>query len=186
MNTDAERYYAVLEVDPAASDEVIRSAFRRRAKELHPDSLSGDAGAFILLKRAYDTLIDPEGRAAYDRACQPAPPLRRSDPVEASPIRPRRGPPLPPRSKPSRLGGVGFVRYVIAFLIMAAISLGGVQAMILWTAAPPSIQSRATVAPPAPGAAPSPAPAIEPSTAPGSSKSGFWDPTPPPTGKKAP
>ena len=72
MHTDAKHYYAVLGVDPVASEEIIRSAFRRRAKELHPDAEAGDASAFILLKRAYDTLMDPKGRAAYDRDCQPA------------------------------------------------------------------------------------------------------------------
>ena len=178
MSTDAKRYYAVLGVDPLASAETIRAAFRRRAKELHPDAQSGDATAFILLKRAYDTLCDPLDRAAYDRACAPPPladpPAPRAEPHErARPMRP----PFP-RGKTPRRAGVGILRYVIAFIVMAAISLGGVELMIMLTEAPPSIQTRAsareaeTVAP---------AGTSEPSPAPGSTKSGFWDagPTPP-------
>ena len=185
MHTDAKRFYAVLGVAPAASEEDIRGAFRRRAKELHPDSQSGNASAFILLKRAYDVVIDPELRAAYDRDCQPPP-----RPAPSTPRRPqsyRAQPPSPPRATSSRRVGVGVVvvRYVIAFLIMAAISLGGVQAMISLTEAPPSIQTRAMDRAQT-NAEAAPAPAAEPSTAPGSSKSGFWDPAPAATGKKSP
>lgn len=191
MNTDAKRYYAVLGVDSGASEEAIRGAFRRRAKELHPDKQSGDAGAFILLKRAYDTLIDPDHRAAYDQACQPPPrpPPPRYEPGDA--YRPqvhRSTPPLPPldRSKNSRYGGGIIVRYVIAFLIMAAISLGGVQAMISLTEAPPSIQTRSTPARADRSSETSStaAPVAEAPTAPGSSTSGFWDASPPAAKKK--
>lgn len=178
MNTDAKHYYAVLDVIPSASEEAIRVAFRRRAKELHPDAQSGDATAFILLKRAYDTLSNPADRAAYDRSCQPAP--RNTDvPPPRRTIYPAPPPPVV-RSQPSRRSGVGLRRYVIAFIIMAAISLGGVQAMISLTEAPPSIRTRAT----GPGAssraedtanrAP-PAPVSDSSAAPGSTNSGFWD-----------
>ncbi len=182
MHTDAERFYAVLGLDPAASEEALRGAFRRRAKELHPDSPSGNASAFILLKHAYDTLIDPDRRAAYDLACQPPP-----RPLPADARRPplySRPPPLPRADSSRRRGGVGVVRYVIAFLIMAAISLGGVQAMISLTGGPPSIQTR-SAASRADAGAPSSA-AAETSSAPGSSKSGFWDATPAAPVKKTP
>ncbi len=173
MSTDAKRYYAVLGVDPSASVETIRVAFRRRAKELHPDAQSGDATAFILLKRAYDTLTNPVDRVAYDRFCGPEP--RAEAPRRATVRRPM---PPPPQVKAIRRSGVGIRRYVIAFLIMAAISLGGVEAMIMLTEAPPSIQTRTrgkrAEAPSAESAS-----TPEPSLAPGSSKSGFWDATPP-------
>ena len=184
MSKDAKRYYAVLGVHPDASEEAIRGAFRRRAKELHPDAQSGNANAFILLKRAYDTLIDPEHRAAYDRASQPAP--RRSPDEPRRPHSSRAAPPRPvfrPTPMHRVRGGVGIVRYAIAFLIMAAISIGGVEAMISLTASPPSIQARAVPEAPAPVGGPASADA---STAPGSSKSGFWDPTPEKSGKKTP
>lgn len=190
MSTDAKRYYAVLGVDSLASAETIHAAFRRRAKELHPDAQSGDATAFILLKRAYDTLHNPVDRAAYDRVCAPAPPVdppapyaepyRRAQPMPAPPFphakRPRR--PAPRRS-------VSIRRYVVAFIIMAVISLGGVEAMIMLTEAPPSIRTRASgKQAEGPVATATPAPTNETSQAPGSSKSGFWDADPVPTRRK--
>lgn len=184
MSTDAKRYYAVLGVEPQASAEAIRVAFRRRAKELHPDAQAGDATAFILLKRAYDTLCDPVDRAAYDRFCSPARPIYRPSPI---PAQHRSAPrPMPPSAKPVRRSGVSLRRYVIAFIIMAAISLGGVQAMISLTQAPPSIQTRATgrgAENPAEATSvgSAAAPATEPSPGPGSTKSGFWDAGPTPS-----
>ncbi len=180
MNTDAKRYYAVLGIDPSASDETIRLAFRRRAKELHPDAQSGDATAFILLKRAYDTLTNPVERAAYDRLSETVRPI---DPVSSRPVSPRRPVyPVPPppilRHKPAARSGVSLRRYVIAFIIMAAISLGGVQAMISLTEAPPSIQTRATVPTPSTKTEPAAPATPEPNSAPGSTKSGFWDAEP--------
>jgi curved DNA-binding protein CbpA len=191
MHTDAKHYYAVLGVDPVASEEAIRGAFRRRAKELHPDAESGNASAFILVKLAYDTLMNPERRAAYDRDCQPArqpapqPHRPSGEPRRRQPYRDIPLAPQPRRSKSGRRGGVGFVRYAIAFCIMALISLGGVQAMIILTEAPPSIQTRnaghtETIVDSSPAAA------AEPSSAPGSSKSGFWEASPAPIGKKTP
>lgn len=63
-------YYQVLDVEVTSSSEQIKRAFRRRAKELHPDvnHEPGDAvEAMQSLIRAYETLIDPTRRAEYDR-----------------------------------------------------------------------------------------------------------------------
>jgi molecular chaperone DnaJ len=68
--TVAEDYYALLGVRPDASSEEIRRAYRRRARDLHPDANPHDPHAeeqFKTLSRAYEVLSDPEQRALYDR-----------------------------------------------------------------------------------------------------------------------
>lgn len=62
-------YYAILEVHPAASKEVIDAAYRKLAAKYHPDvNSSPDAsGLMKQLNEAYTVLIDPVKRAAYDR-----------------------------------------------------------------------------------------------------------------------
>jgi molecular chaperone DnaJ len=63
-------YYDVLGVQRSASDGDIKSAFRRLAKECHPDRCNGDPSAetrFKEVNEAYEALKDPQRRAAYDR-----------------------------------------------------------------------------------------------------------------------
>jgi hypothetical protein len=60
--------YAVLGVDSAASGDEIASAFRARAKELHPDSGAADStDEFSELVAAYDVLSNHRTRREYDR-----------------------------------------------------------------------------------------------------------------------
>ena len=63
-------YYEALGLPRGASDKEIKAAFRRLAKECHPDSCNGDATAekrFKDINEAYEALKDPQRRAAYDR-----------------------------------------------------------------------------------------------------------------------
>ena len=53
--------YAVLGLAAGATAVEMKAAFRRRARELHPDH-GGDTAAFIALKRAYDGLIKRAAR----------------------------------------------------------------------------------------------------------------------------
>ena len=67
--TDA---YAVLGVDPDASQKEIKSAYRAKARALHPDT-NPDPSAeeqFKAVQQAYDAVGDAAKRAAYDRARQ--------------------------------------------------------------------------------------------------------------------
>ena len=63
-------YYEVLGVERTASIEVIKSAYRKLAKEHHPDRNDGCTTAesrFKEISEAYDILKDEQKRAAYDR-----------------------------------------------------------------------------------------------------------------------
>ena len=63
-------YYATLGVEPDASPDEIKKAFRRLARATHPDANPGDPTAearFREVAEAYEVLSDPEKRARYDR-----------------------------------------------------------------------------------------------------------------------
>ena len=65
----AEDYYALLEVGADASAEEIKRAYRRRARELHPDTNSDPRAEarFKEVALAYEVLSDPQKRQHYDR-----------------------------------------------------------------------------------------------------------------------
>jgi molecular chaperone DnaJ len=63
-------YYEVLGVTRVSSVEDMKAAYRKLAKECHPDRNPGDHSAehkFKELNEAYDVLKDADKRAAYDR-----------------------------------------------------------------------------------------------------------------------
>jgi molecular chaperone DnaJ len=69
MADNKRDYYEVLEIPRNASKDDIRAAFRRLAKQYHPDA-NKDPGAEARFKEAaeaYEVLNDDEARARYDR-----------------------------------------------------------------------------------------------------------------------
>ena len=66
----ADDPYTILGVQKSASKDEIRKAYRKMAKELHPDVRPGDKAAEEKFKRAtaaFNLLSDADKRAAYDR-----------------------------------------------------------------------------------------------------------------------
>ncbi|HAX72866.1 MAG TPA: molecular chaperone DnaJ, partial [Firmicutes bacterium] len=62
-------YYEVLGVSKTATDQEIKRAYRKLAKQYHPD-VSTEANAeekFKEVQEAYDVLSDEQKRAGYDR-----------------------------------------------------------------------------------------------------------------------
>src|SRR3954454_24759146 len=63
-------YYKTLGVDKPASADEIKKAYRKLARQYHPDKNPGDKDAetrFKEISAAYDVLGDPEKRKQYDR-----------------------------------------------------------------------------------------------------------------------
>ena len=82
-------YYDVLQVERDAPPERIRAAYRRLARQYHPDRLPGNANAtraMAAINAAYDILSDAGRRAEHDAWIRRAEMPRRAPP--AAPVVP--------------------------------------------------------------------------------------------------
>jgi Ca-activated chloride channel family protein len=66
--TGETNFYTRLGIERNATEEDIRQAYRSAARKLHPDVnvQEGATELFLNIKEAYETLVDPQQRAAYD------------------------------------------------------------------------------------------------------------------------
>ena len=58
--------YKSLGVNKGATETDIKKAYRKLAKEYHPDKSSGNEERFKEIADAYETLSDPKKKAQYD------------------------------------------------------------------------------------------------------------------------
>lgn len=69
MTPNKRDYYEVLGIGRGVDKDAVKRAFRRLALKYHPDTNTEDGAQarFIEINEAYETLSNPEKRAAYDR-----------------------------------------------------------------------------------------------------------------------
>jgi DnaJ-class molecular chaperone len=106
----AKSYFAILEISPNATVDEIRSAYRRLAKEFHPDHYAGGSARFQDIQEAYSVLGNRRRRREYEQSI-------RKVPIKTT-LRPSRYPepePLIPEESPVDLGEVSPVRSFQSF-----------------------------------------------------------------------
>lgn len=106
-----QNYYQLLSVDPAASPEKIKRAFRQEIARYHPDKVQHLGKEFqemaatraAQLTEAYRTLMDTELRAEYDRLLDSGQGIDQAS-AEASQAAPSPPPPKPAQPEPPQAG----------------------------------------------------------------------------------
>ena len=106
----AKSYFAILGISPSATVNEIRSAYRRLAKEFHPDHYEGGSRRFRDIQEAYSVLGNSGRRREYEQSIRKVS-LR-------TPIRPAaysEPEPLIPEDRPVDIGKVSPVRSFQSF-----------------------------------------------------------------------
>ncbi|MGB5620391.1 MAG: DnaJ domain-containing protein [Desulfobacterales bacterium] len=101
----ARSYFAILEVPSGATPEEVRSAYRRLAKEFHPDRFEGGSEPFRQIQEAYAVLGDPVRRRAYEKSLADILVKRTTGPTPYS-----KPEPLIPEEKAVNIGEISPVR----------------------------------------------------------------------------
>lgn len=63
-----KNYYVILGIPATSSLGDIKSAYRKLAKEYHPDRYKRDQNSFLAIQEAYSVLSDPTQRREYDNS----------------------------------------------------------------------------------------------------------------------
>ena len=101
----AKSYFAILGISPDATVDEIRSAYRRLAKEYHPDLYTGSSSRFRDIQEAYSVLGDEHKRRVYEHRIRKRMPKMTLKPSAYA------GPePLIPEQDPVDLGTISPVR----------------------------------------------------------------------------
>ena len=106
----AKSYFAILGISSNATSDEIRSAYRRLAKEFHPDHYGGSGEAFQEIQEAYAVLGNARRRNEYVRNISKVPlrtPKRPGDCLQPEP--------LIPEEKPVDIGRISPVRSFQSF-----------------------------------------------------------------------
>ena len=101
----AKSYFAILGISPKATADEIRSAYRRLAKEFHPDHYEGGNERFREIQEAYAVLGNRRRRRNYEQRIRKVPlktPLRRTPYPEPEPLIPEEDPIDPGKISPVR------------------------------------------------------------------------------------
>lgn len=63
----SKNYYIILGIPSYSSQEEVKAAYRRLAKEFHPDRYGQKQSPFLTIQEAYSVLRDPVQRRTYDK-----------------------------------------------------------------------------------------------------------------------
>lgn len=80
-----KNYYIIMGIPQDSSQADVKSAYRRLAKEFHPDFRGSNHGQFQMINEAYAVLSDPARRRLYDHSLEERPQLdsrRRAEPMD--------------------------------------------------------------------------------------------------------
>ena len=106
----AKSYFAILGISPQASAADIRRAYRRLAKEFHPDYYHGSSHKFQEVQEAYSVLGNSRKRREYEQRLRKVP---RKTPID--PITHSQPEPLIPEERPVDIGEISPVRSFHSF-----------------------------------------------------------------------
>jgi len=112
-----KNYYIILGISRNSSQDEIKSAYRRLAKEFHPDHY-GQSSPFLNIQEAYSVLSNPVRRRSYDNTLQENRQIRsRSEHIEPLKESPYRGEvePLIPEKGQAGIGRSSLLQSFHAF-----------------------------------------------------------------------